>query len=152
MIKQRSRSLSDIDRTRLIRIVDFLESEMRDYISFDGLTRGPYETQGIVLRNAERFVENIVNAGIDIAKIVLASSGMPIPQTYGESLSDLALLEGFDSNVAARLSQFAKLRNVVAYEYLDLRFARISRFIVDSHPAYRNLAEYVKSRFLHSSC
>jgi uncharacterized protein YutE (UPF0331/DUF86 family)/predicted nucleotidyltransferase len=146
-IKQRSTSLSEMDRSRLVRIIDFLESEMRDYDSLKALTRESYGIHAPVRRNAERFAENIVNASIDIAKIVLASSGLPIPQTYGEVLSNLSLIEGFDTKSAGRLSAYAKLRNVLAHEYLEIRFERVSDFIFNSRPFYQALVDYVKKRY-----
>ena len=71
-IKQRSRSLSEIDTDRLRRIVDFLSAEIADAGDFSSLTRESYLTDSGRRRNVERWIENIVSASIDIAKILLA--------------------------------------------------------------------------------
>jgi uncharacterized protein YutE (UPF0331/DUF86 family)/predicted nucleotidyltransferase len=81
-IKNRSRSLTEIDRDRLIRILDFLGSELADYGEFTEIDRKLYLTESATRRNVERWIENIVNSSIDIAKILLASDGRRIPQTY----------------------------------------------------------------------
>lgn len=143
-IKQRSRSLSDVDRERLIRVLDFLEMELTDYSQFGSLTRMAYETDASARRNVERWAENIVNASLDISKILLASERKRIPQTYREMLAELALLEGFDSETAEKLAAFSKLRNILAHEYLDIRFNQIKRFIDTAEPVYTELVSFVK--------
>lgn len=143
-IKQRSRSLTDIDRDRLIRIADFLETELNEYPTFTSLDQKAYESDAAKRRNAERWAENIVNSSIDIAKIILASEKKRIPQTYREILQELSLIDDFDQETAEKLAQFAKLRNVLAHEYLDIRFVQIKKFIQESESAYRQLFDFVK--------
>lgn len=145
-IKQRSQSLSGVDKERLIRIADFLETELREYPKFSGLQRKDYENNPDLRRNVERWVENIVNASIDSAKILLASEKKRIPQTYREILEELFLLPGFDSEAAKKLGQFAKLRNILAHEYVDIRFTQIEAFIQNSESAYKALLDFVKKR------
>ena len=143
-IKQRSKSLTDIDIDRLIHILDFMESELSDLPMFNSLTKNTYMSDSSTRRNVERWVENIVNASIDIAKIVLASEQKKIPQTYREILQNMELLEGFDSELAQKLSEFSKLRNVLAHEYLDIRYEQIDIFIQEMAPSYRKLFNFAK--------
>ena len=143
-IKQRSRSLTDIDRDRLIRIADFLEMELKEYPAFVSLNQKIYESDAVARRNAERWAENIVNFSIDMAKIILASEKKKIPQTYREILQELSLINDFDQETAEKLAQFAKLRNILAHEYIDIRFAQIKKFVQESEPAYRQLLNFVK--------
>lgn len=145
-IKQRSQSLSGIDQERLIRIADFLETELREYPKFGGLNQKDYENNPDLRRNVERWVENIVNASIDSAKILLASEKKRLPQTYREILEELFLLPGFDAEAAKKLGELAKLRNILTHEYIDIRFNHIRAFIQDSEPAYRALLDFVKTR------
>ncbi len=144
VIKQRSASLNEIDKIRLIRLVDFLESEIKDWEKFKILDKKIYETDIPNRRNTERWAENIVNSSIDIAKIILASEGKKIPQTYKEILQNLSFVEGFDSQAAEKLSNFAKLRNVLAHEYLDIRFQRISDLINNAEAIYGELIKFTK--------
>ena len=143
-IKQRSRSLTDIDRDRLIRIADFMEMELKEYPAFVSLNQKIYESDAVARRNAERWAENIVNSSIDLAKIILASEKKRIPQTYREILQELSLVNDFDQEAAEKLAQFAKLRNILAHEYLDIRFVQIKKFVQESEPAYRQLLNFVK--------
>lgn len=143
-IKQRSLSLLPDDKERLIRIVDFLETELADYPAFAGINKKIYRTDTPFRRNVERWVENIVNSSIDIAKILLASEKKKLPQTYREILQELSLIENFEAKTAEQLSQFSKLRNILAHEYLDLRFEQIKRFVQEAEPAYKKLTDFVK--------
>ncbi|MBI4136344.1 MAG: DUF86 domain-containing protein, partial [Candidatus Vogelbacteria bacterium] len=143
-IKQRSFSLSEIDKNRLIKVIDFMESELAYYSNFIKLDQEGYERDIITRRNLERWAENIVNASTDVAKIILGSEKKEIPQTYREILQKLGLLDGFDGGVAERLSRFAKLRNVLAHEYLDLRFAQLKKFVDESESDYKKLIAFAK--------
>jgi len=141
-IKQRSLSLSEVDRDRLLRTVDFLKNELADAGTFRDLSRDVYLKDSNARRNVERWIENIVNASMDIAKVLLASSEKRIPQTYREILSDLGTFPDFDPGEAKRLAGFAKLRNILAHEYLDIRWSRISAFLLEAVPLYEYLATY----------
>lgn len=143
-IKQRSLSISEDDKIRLIRILDFLETEIRDYYEFSTITQQVYESDNALRRNVERWVENIVNSSIDIAKIVLASEKKRIPQTYREILWEMSLFSDFPQETAESLAKFAKMRNILAHEYLDIRFRQIRQFIDESENSYRKLIDFVK--------
>lgn len=143
-IKQRSRSLTEIDRSRLITISDFLEPELSDYPGFRDLTREQYLNDSAARRNVERWIENIVNSSIDIAKILIASSQKRMPQTYRGILENLALMKNFDKVDAQGLSDFARLRNILAHEYLDVRYKNITAFIAEAEPLYKRLVEFTK--------
>ncbi len=144
-VKDRSRSLSEIDRDRLVRIIDFIETELADLESFRDLEKRGYFGDSAARRNVERWVENLINASIDIAKILLASHRLPIPQTYREALRHLSLLDGFPDGTARELSSFAKLRNILAHEYLDVRFESIRRFIDGAEGPIRFLVARARS-------
>lgn len=143
-IKQRSMSLSEIDKERLIKKVDFLEMELSDFPRYKDLTQEVYESNRLMRREVERWVENIANCSIDIAKILLASEKKRIPQTYKEIVRDLMFI-GFDRETAKKLSEFAKLRNILAHEYLDIRFGRIEKFIREVKPLYEKLLNFAKN-------
>lgn len=144
-IKKRSASLSEIDRDRLIILYDFLEDELKDYSQFKQIKQKDYETNKSFRRNIERWVENIVNSSIDIAKILLSSKKRKIPQTYRQILEQLTTIEDFNENIAKKLSQFSKLRNILAHEYLDIRFSQIKLFLKETDYIYGELLSFVES-------
>ena len=70
----------------------------------------------------------MINAAIGIGKIVLSSEHRSAPQTYGQILLELETIPAF-APIKNLLAPFASLRNILAYEYLDLRFDRIVEFV-----------------------
>jgi uncharacterized protein YutE (UPF0331/DUF86 family) len=54
----------------------------------------------------------------------------------------------FDKNLAERLSEFARLRNIITHEYLDMRWEQIRSFVKNAMPLFEYMIEYVKKNFL----
>lgn len=140
-VKERSRSLSEIDRSRLVRIIDFLKDELEDAAQFDEMDMERYSTDRDFRRSVERWVENLVNASIDAAKIVLASERRPVPHTYRETVEMLATVEGFGEHegLARRLASNTRVRNMLAHEYLDLRYTRVNAVVDHAADTYGTL-------------
>lgn len=132
------------DRERLIRLLDYLKSEVDDYPTFSKLDWEIYQKDKEKRRNVERWIENIVMSSIDIAKILLASENRPIPESYKEILYHIGLIGDFGEEFGKKLSRWASLRNIVVHEYLDTRWKSIKGFIKESEPVYRQLIEGVK--------
>lgn len=151
-IEQRSTSLSDFDKTRLIEIIKFLTNEIDDwnvYLKFDW---DEYQNDRLKRRSLEHWVENIVNATIDIARILLASEKKPLPGTYREILRSFMSLKCFDKNIAEKLGEFARLRNIITHEYLDIRWEQMQNFVKTARPLFEYTIEYVKKNcYIRSS-
>jgi uncharacterized protein YutE (UPF0331/DUF86 family)/predicted nucleotidyltransferase len=143
-IKERSHSLNEIDRERLGRMVSFLEQERLEYAKFQKVSQMEYQTDRDVKRSFERWSENIVNVSIDMAKILLASEKRAIPETYKAILEGLMVLPGFGEDMAKSLSQFSKMRNLLAHEYLDIRFSMLKKFVNESEQTYMHLIKFAK--------
>ncbi len=143
-IRGRSRSLSPVDRSRLERIVDFIDTEMEDRERFRGITQQRYRSDRDLRRNLERWVETLISAALDIGKVVLSAGGRPVPYTYGQILAELETVPGF-TGLAGRLQPLAALRNLLAHEYLDLRFGRVARFVAEGAPAVGELARLARA-------
>ena len=143
-IRNRSRSLSAIDRNRLQRILDFISTELKDRDRFRGITLDQYQGDRDLRRNLDRWVEMLINATIDTGKIVLASERRDVPYTYGQIPAELEAVERF-SDLAGRLRPLAALRNVLAHEYLELRFGRVQRFVASGADAVEQVARLARS-------
>jgi uncharacterized protein YutE (UPF0331/DUF86 family)/predicted nucleotidyltransferase len=142
-IRQRSASLSELEKHSLRRRIVFLENEIGEINVFKDLTFGIYETDRNRRRIVERWIENIINATIDIAKIILASEKKEIPKTYQGTLELFGILIGLEEKSVKELSEFANLRNILAHEYLDILFKRIRNFIDEAEPIYKYLIDFV---------
>lgn len=146
-VKERSRSLSEIDRSRLVRIIDFLEDELADAAQFDEMDMERYSTDRDFRRSVERWVENLVNASIDAAKIVLASERRPVPNTYREAVEMLATVNGFreQEEITRRLAANTRVRNMLAHEYLDLRYTRVNAVVDHAADTYGALVAALRA-------
>ena len=132
------------DRERLIRYVDFMESELSDFSKFSKIDWKTYNKDRDTRRNLERWIENIVNCSIDIAKVILALEDMGVPTSYKGMLKELGATKHFDEAFGENISQWASLRNILAHEYLDIRWRPIRQFIQTAEPVYRQLISTIK--------
>jgi uncharacterized protein YutE (UPF0331/DUF86 family) len=131
-------------RFRLIRHLDFLENELKDYERFKSLSWENYNNDRSCRRDVERWVENIVNSSIDIAKIILMNEGITLPDTYRAIIKNLSIISDFKELNTERLSRLVILRNVISHEYLDIRWSSIKKFILETESLYRDLLNKVR--------
>jgi uncharacterized protein YutE (UPF0331/DUF86 family) len=132
-------------RFRLIRHLDFLENELKDYDRFKALSWENYNNDRSCRRDVERWVENIVNSSIDIAKIILMNEEKILPDTYRAIIKNLSIISDFKELNTERLSRLVILRYVISHEYLDIRWSSIKKFILETESLYRDLLDKVRS-------
>ena len=148
-VKERSNSLSETDKERLFHLTEFLVEEIKSYEDFKNLDWKEYSCNRHIKRDVEHWLENIVNASIDIVKIILASEKLPRPETYKDTMKSLEVVKGeFDKKTAEKLSEFTGLRNIITHEYMDIRWRQIQGFIKTSRSFYEYLIEFVKKNYL----
>ena len=144
-IARRSASLSPEDETRVLERIQFLDGEMTELEHFRSITADQYENDKATKRNLERWAENIINATIDIAKLVLAAEHRPMPRTYQQALESLALLAGVEAEQAQQFASHARLRNLLAHEYLAILYERIGSFIKDFPPVRAKISAHLQT-------
>lgn len=142
-ISEKSKSLSREAKTSILEHLKFLEKEFKEIAEIKKFTQEDYLKDSFKRKIIEKWAENLVMAAIDIAKIVLASEKREIPQSYKGILKVFTVLY-IDSSVADRFSEFAKLRNIVAHEYLDIRWKRIENFVKEAGKLYPKFVEKTK--------
>lgn len=140
----RGKNLKRETKVRLIKHINFLENEIKDYEGFKRLSWEEYNKERDKRRNVERWIENILNSSIDIAKIILASENISLPDTYKEVVSSLSLVSIFNKESMENLSEWVKLRNIISHEYLDIRWNSIKKFIQETEQVYFDFLEKVK--------
>lgn len=143
-IYKRASSLIPEEKIRLLERFQFLDSELKEIDDLKALSFKEYQEDKVKRRNIERWTENILNASIDIAKIVLASEKRMMPKTYEQALFDFALLIGIEDEEAKRFSHFSTLRNILAHEYLDILYHRIREFIFQSPQFYKKIFAFLE--------
>lgn len=132
----RSKSLTPEDRERLNKHLIFLDSELLDSKEFSQMTQFEYQSNKMKKRAVERWIENIMMATVDISKIILASQRHTVPNSYTEIMRNICFFFNFSEETAFHFIAWTKLRNIVAHEYLDLRWIKEIRPFIDKAPLY----------------
>ena len=142
----RSSSLSEEDRAVLRRRLVFLDSELRDAGKYRNMKRAEYESDSSKRREVERWIENLMNGAIDVCKTILASEKQAMPSTYRQVLRGAGVLPDFSEELAERLAAWSELRNILAHEYLDMRWRRIEDFLGGAERYFGQLLEAARKR------
>ena len=149
-ISQRSASLMPRDAEDLRKAIDFLEEQARLYEIYCKTKQDEYKKEIRKRNEVERWVENILNASIDMSKIILGSQKKLIPDTYRGSIQHAVWELKLPNDFIEKFERWVKLRNVLAHEYLDVKWKRISDFIQNSEPYFRSFADAAK-KFLEEN-
>ncbi|MFH1654238.1 MAG: DUF86 domain-containing protein [Pseudomonadota bacterium] len=132
--------LNKEQRQSIIERLNFMEVELSDLEKkYKLLTWQEYSTVRDVRRNVERIIENLANAVIDISKIYLAGEQIEMPGTYQEIVLKLGETGLISDKLASDLSQLTKARNVLAHQYLDLKWELIKNTIKTAPAAIKAL-------------
>ncbi|SHE92337.1 Uncharacterized conserved protein YutE, UPF0331/DUF86 family [Thermoanaerobacter uzonensis DSM 18761] len=121
--------LKDSDKINVIKRIEFIQIELEDLKEHKELSFQEYNANRIVRRNVERMIENIANALIDISKILIANENVEIPDSYREIILKLGEIKVIDIELAKSIAEIARLRNVLAYQYLDIKWSYIRNFL-----------------------
>jgi uncharacterized protein YutE (UPF0331/DUF86 family) len=128
--------------------IDFIQLQLGDLKQFYNLDWETYSKDRNVQRNIERLVENVAIATIDISKIILAGEEIEMPNTYKEVILKLGLVGILEEKLANKIAEYAVLRNLLAHQYLDLKWDKIKRFIKEAPQDYENFLATVRQRYL----
>ncbi len=135
---------------RLTKHVSFIEDELKDHEKFVSSSWEEYYGDRSKRRDIERWIENIINSSIDIAKIILSSEGLQIADTYKDVIMSLSLIAEFDKETVEILSAWVKLRSIITHEYLDIRWPSVDVFKSEAATLYikflNNVKEYLNRK------
>lgn len=131
-------------KQRLLKHLDFLEAEVKDYSKFMKLSAAEYRDESDKRRNVERWVENIINSSIDISKVILTLEGRNLPDNYKDIVLSISAVKELGVDSPEPLSRWVKFRNIVSYEYLDIRWSTIKKFIFETESLYRVFLDKTK--------
>jgi len=137
--------LQQTDRAKLIPHVDFLEKELPFYSEYEKeIDWKVYESLRAKRLEIERWVESLINATLDISKMLLTIIGEEIPETSRQVLFKIGARTFETEEEAEIFSELAKIRNTLAHRYLDLRWSDIRRFLQLVPKLYPPFLEFVK--------
>ena len=134
-----------------MRRLSFLQVELSDLHGFSGLTFEQYQTDRHTRREVERLVENLANACLDIAKIILAGENLEIPSTYSLVFVRLSEAGIIPPTLARDLAALARTRNVLAHQYLDIKWEQLRHFLQHGPRLLTRFVKIVEKRLEEST-
>lgn len=126
---KRLNPLNNEQKVSIVKRLSFLEIELKDLEQYAELDFETYSSDRRTRRDVERIIENIINACIDMAKILLSGEELPMPETYKEVFLQLGQAAILDKELARSLADLVRVRNILAHQYLDLKWDVLKDFI-----------------------
>ncbi len=113
------------------------------------LSYGEYVKRPFYRKAAERMIQEVVEAAVDINTHILVESGFPAPQDYYHTFIDVAeKVKAFDLGFATAIAPSVGLRNRIVHEYDRLDHAVIFtsiRGVLEMYPRYvQAVLQYLK--------
>ncbi|OGC24216.1 hypothetical protein A3J90_05355 [candidate division WOR-1 bacterium RIFOXYC2_FULL_37_10] len=130
----------------IVRRIDFIKIQLDDLKQFTSLDWDTYRKNRDVQRNVERLAENVANAAIDVCKILLASENIEMPNSYKEVILKLGQMNILKTEESEKIAGYASLRNILAHQYLDLRWDKIKKFIANAHKDFEIFTDKVNKK------
>ncbi|MBI2901503.1 MAG: DUF86 domain-containing protein [Planctomycetes bacterium] len=118
---------------RMAKELDFLAE-------YRAITIEAYVADGRARRAAERALEVIIEAAVDINQHVVVERGLPPPGDYRSSFAEAARAGLMDPSLAAALAPSVGLRHRLVHEYAAVDDRKVFDAI---HEALRLYAQYV---------
>jgi len=137
--------LHQTGRSKLISYIDYLEKELSFFEAYEKeFDWKVYQLQRSKRLEVERWVECVINATLDISKILLTIREEEIPETSREILFQIGSHIYNREQEAEALSELAKIRNTLAHRYLDIKWQDIKRFFQIVPNLYPPFLDYIK--------
>jgi len=135
--------LEKAQKESIIRRLSFIQVEMEDLNDFQGMDYGTYQQDRAKRRNVERIAENVSNAMIDIGKILLSWQKVEVPGTYREVFTRLHEIGLVSEELAHQLGELSRSRNILAHQYLDIKWETIQKFIAEAPEAVQGFTQII---------
>lgn len=138
--------MHQVDKTKLIPHIEYLEKEL-SFLSVykEEIDWKVYQSQRSKRLEIERWVECLINATLDISKMLLTIKGEELPETSREILFAIGSHIYTKEEDAEAFSELAKIRNTLAHRYLDIKWQDIKRFFQMVSKLYPAFLDYIKN-------
>jgi len=114
-----------VDRDAFDRRLAKLEELLRDLRDLARHDLATYLADRRLQAQAERWLQLAAECAIDLANQLIAERGWRTPRTYREAFDVLRDAGIVDATLAATMSRWAGLRNVLTHLYLDVDQRRL---------------------------
>ena len=139
--------MNQTDKSKLIPNIDYIEKELSFLSEYEKEVDWKiYQSQRAKRLEIERWVECLINATLDISKMIITIRGEAIPETSSDILFRIGSYTYDEEKKAESFSELAKIRNTLAHRYLDIRWRDIKRFLEIGHELYPSFLSFVKKQ------
>lgn len=133
------------DKLKLIPHINYLEKELQFLPKYrNEVDWKTYQSAREKRLEIERWIECLINATLDISKILITLRNEEVPETSREILFKVASLFHKEEEKAETFSKLTKIRNTLAHRYLDIKWQDIKIFLQLASEIYPAFLEYVK--------
>jgi uncharacterized protein YutE (UPF0331/DUF86 family) len=133
------------DKSKIIPYADYLEKELQFLSGYEReVDWKVYQSQRSKRMEMERWVESLINATLDISKMLLTIRGEEIPETSREVLFRMGSHVYSEEKEAETFSELARIRNTLAHRYLDMKWEDIRRFLHIVPQLYPLFLDFIK--------
>jgi uncharacterized protein YutE (UPF0331/DUF86 family) len=137
--------LHQADKSRIVPYLDYLEKELQFLSGYEReIDWKVYQSQRSKRLEIERWVESLINATLDICKMLLTIEGGEIPETSREVLFRIGSHIYNKEEEGEVFSELAKIRNTLAHRYLDMKWEDIKRFLQIAPQLYPPFLNVIK--------
>lgn len=132
-----------IDRTLVEGKLDRIRQYLTELEPYAQMTFDEYLGEYEHYRTAERLLQLIVDAGVEINSHLLVESGQAAPEDAFTSFTRLAMLGVCDAAFADRIAASTGLRNRLVHDYADVNALTVFESIPHAIEEYRAYAERI---------
>ncbi|KYH32739.1 type VII toxin-antitoxin system HepT family RNase toxin [Neomoorella mulderi] len=140
--------ITDEQVISIIRRLRFLATELEDLKAYGEMDYFQYQSDRKSRRDVERIIENLINAALDIAKILIAGEDLEVPETYRQAFIQLGEAGIIDKELALALAEKARTRNILAHQYLDIKWELIKDFLATGIANMEQFKQQVEQRLI----
>lgn len=140
--------LTDEQAISVIRRLRFMATELEDVRAYAQMDHRQYQSDRKSRRDLERMIENLINAALDIAKILIAGEELEVPETYRQAFIQLGDAGIIEQELALALAEKARIRNILAHQYLDIKWPMIKDFLTAGIANLEQFKQQVEQRLM----
>ena len=138
--------MNQTDKAKLIPHIQYIEKELQFLEIYEReIDWKVYQLQREKRLEVERWVECIINAVLDISKMLFTMKREDVPETSRELLFKIGSSIFKTEEEAGNFSELAKIRNTLAHRYIDLRWNDIKQFFQIAAKLLPAFSDHIKS-------
>lgn len=139
-----------MDTTPIVARLSVIADSVNALKALRPLTYEEFSREHILVGSAERDFQVAIQAALDAGAYLLAQVSAAVPAEYKEIFLKLGEMGVLPEELAARLVNMAKFRNVLVHLYLDVDLKKVYCYLQhnleDLESFVRHLSEYILRR------